>query len=69
MGEGLPNWTFDSIALKNSVSLIFGPLLIWGTRNSTLSNGVVEYAFDDGGGFIDHPDHLLALRHRSGSGT
>src|SRR6478672_10451362 len=28
-------------------------------RNSTLSNGMVEYAFDDGGSFINYPGHLF----------
>jgi hypothetical protein len=30
---------------------------------------MVEYAFDDSGSFINHPDDLLAFRRRSGSGT
>jgi hypothetical protein len=30
---------------------------------------MVEYAFDDNGSSIDHPSHLLAIRHRSSSGT
>jgi hypothetical protein len=34
-----------------------------------LSKGMAEYAFDDGGSFINHPGHLLAFRHRSDSGT
>jgi len=30
---------------------------------------MVKYAFDDRGSFIHYPGHLLAFRHRSGSGT
>jgi hypothetical protein len=34
-----------------------------------LSNGMVKYVFEDRDSFINYPGHLLAFRHRSGSGT
>jgi hypothetical protein len=40
-----------------------------GAPQFNLSNGMVKYAFDDRGSFINYPGHLLAFRHRSGSGT
>jgi hypothetical protein len=40
-----------------------------GAPQLNLGKGMVEYAFDVSGSFINYPGHLLAFRHRSDGGT
>ena len=66
--DGLDNW-FASRLSSSVPPDLQSAFDLGGAPQFNLSNVMVKYAFDDRGGFINYPGHLLAFRHRSGSGT
>lgn len=66
--DGLDNW-FASHLSSSVPPDLQSAFDMGGAPQFNLSNGMVKYAFDDRGSFINYPGHLLAFRHRSGSGT